>query len=387
MHKHIRLGATISLVITGACGEPAVSDGPWTAETTHLSDTVVVQTLSGSGWERPARLAEELRLGSIEGGDVAAFGDVSHVAVASDGSIFIFDAQVPQLYRFDANGTLLGRVGREGQGPGEYTGDVTGLLVLEDRVLLADPNNARLSAFAMDGTFEGSIGQVSGLRSLFSPAMALGPDGGIALSVLMVQPTPGSPMPDPWPIGLEIRGQGGDVLDTVRPQQLQGAPARTVAGPNGESVLVASETEFLFELRYHSGGALRVRMPFARVPYSEGEARMLGRALAPVAVADGKADVATPLLKGAYLEYLYSPRGQVWARRPASDSGKEASWRAPRYQPSVLDVFEPDGTYLGVVAMPTNSRPVAVTDTHVYLIVLGSLDEQYVVRYRVDAPR
>ena len=379
----LQMGTVAALAFAVACGEPAISDGPWVADTTHIGDTTVVQTVSGSIWERPARLVEELRLGTIEAGEATSFGEIKHVAVAEDGSMFVFDPQVPQLYRFDSTGELLGSVGREGEGPGEYTADVTGMIIADGRVIVADADNYRLSAYSLEGDYQGSLGPVSGLRSTFSPALAPGPEGGIAILVLMVGP--GVEIPDPWPLGLEIRGTSGEVIDTIRPQTLLGGHGRLVAGPGGDR-LVASDTEFLFELRRDNGEVLRVQMPFERAEYTEAEERMLGRALAPVAAADGQSETDLPALKDVYLEYLFTPGGRVWARRPVADRGGEASWRNPRHQPSAMDVFESDGSYLGVVLLPTNSRPVSVTDTHLYVIELGSFDEPYLVRYRVEVP-
>jgi 6-bladed beta-propeller len=382
----IRTATLLGVAIAAACGDPAISDGPWVAETTHLGDTTVVQTVSGSAWGRPARLVEEIRLGTIEAGEATSFGELSQVAVAEDGSMFLFDPQVPQLYRFDATGELIGLIGRQGQGPGEYERDVTGMIVTAGRVIVADADNYRMSAFSLDGAYLESLGPVSGLRSMFSPAVAAGPDEGFALPVLMVVGGPGVEIPEPWPIGLEIRGPGGDVLDTIPPQSLVGGHGRLLAGQDGDAVVVTSPTEFLFELRRTNGEVLRVRMPFERAEYSEAEERMLGRALAPAAAADGESEVDLPALKDTYLEYLCTPGGRVWARRPVADRGGEPSWRFPRYQPSVMDVFDVDGSYLGVVPLPTNSRPVVVTDSYAYVVELGSYDEPYLVRYRVEVP-
>jgi hypothetical protein len=160
-----RTGALLALSLAAGCGEPAISDGSWVADTTHLGDTTVVRTISGCTWERPARIVEELRLGTVEGGEVTSFGEIRHVAVAEDGSMFLFDSHVPQLYRFDADGELIGRIGRQGGGPGEYTSDVTGLLVSADRLIVADADNRRLSAFSLEGNYEGAFGTVSGTSS------------------------------------------------------------------------------------------------------------------------------------------------------------------------------------------------------------------------------
>lgn len=376
--------ALIVLLIASCNREPSVTDGPLLAEVSVVGDTTIVRNVSGSRWERPARLVEELRIGSLEGGPGPSFGEIKHVAVASDGSIFVYDPQVPQIYRFDRSGAVLERVGGEGEGPGEYTGDVTGMIVDGERLLVADADNARLSAFSLDGAYLGSLGVIHGLRSLFAPALS-GIGDALAVRVVMVPPQPGVPLPTPWPIGFERRSPEGTIRDTVPPQVLLGEPAdRLVALPSG-GLLVSTESDFVFELRHRDGEVVRVYMPLERVGYTPAELRTMGRALAPAAAADGETEASLAALKPAYLEYLVAPEGRIFARRAVRDSDDTvASWRFPLHQPSVLDVFEPDGTYLGVVPVPEGSRPVVVTVDHLYVVELGEFDEPYLMRYRVD---
>lgn len=375
-----------ALAMVSGCGELDISEGPWVAEVFQLGDTTVVRTVSGSIWERPARLSEELRLGSIDEAEETSFGAISHAAVAEDGSVFLYDAQVPQIYHFGASGKLLALIGREGEGPGEYSDRVNGVIIAGSRLLVSDPGTRRLSAFSSDGVYQGSLGPVGGLRSLFSPTLAYGLEGGIAEKILTVAPEPGVELPTPWPIGLELRDIEGDVLDTIGPQTLAGGPGRLEAGPGGNGILVGSETDFLFEVRRNDGEVVRIEMPFERVEYTEAEERVMGRALVPVGAADGQAEADLPALKETYLEYLFTTSGRIWARRPVPDPDGEPSWRMPQYQPSVMDVFDVDGSYLGVVRLPASSRPVAVTDTHLYVVELGAYEEPYLVRYRVAAP-
>jgi hypothetical protein len=60
-------------------------------------------------------------------------------------------------------------------------------------------------------------------------------------------------------------------------------------------------------------------------------------------------------------------------------------------QPVVFDVIEPNGRFLGTVAIPgvrkspydSFPRIVRARDMTVWTIELGEFDEQYVVRYRI----
>lgn len=368
------------------CGEEGIVSGPWASEIAQAGDTTVVRTLSGSVWERSARLVEEFRLGDLEGDGPTAFGDIAHAAVASDGTLFLFDSQVPQIVRFDPEGGFLGSVGREGQGPGEYSGRPSGMIVSAGRLLLSDPRNARLSAFALDGEYLGTLGPVAGLRSTFVRSLLPGAGGGFAVVILTIEPTPGEELPMPWPVGFEVRGAEGVIQDTIWPQEILGQPGRLAGVHPSGRVLVDSDADFLFELRREGGDILRIEMPFERIRYSERELQAMGPALGAITEADHGESVREVRLKPPYLEYLFSPDGRIWARRPIADPDESATWRVPQYQPSVLDVFGPDGRYFGVVPLPARMRPVAVDEAHLYVVQLGDFDEQYLVKYRVETP-
>lgn len=87
-------------------------------------------------------LVEELRIGdSEEPGDF--FGAIRGVLPGPDGGMWVLDAQVPQLRLFDQEGRLVREVGRSGQGPGEFPGNLldtcafagpAGEVWVEDRV-------------------------------------------------------------------------------------------------------------------------------------------------------------------------------------------------------------------------------------------------------------
>ena len=69
----------------------------------------------------------------IEGAEEYLFGDITELAVAPDGSIYVFDRQVPALRKYDAKGKFVRTFGRKGQGHGEYlSGGV--LAVLDPRL-------------------------------------------------------------------------------------------------------------------------------------------------------------------------------------------------------------------------------------------------------------
>jgi hypothetical protein len=98
-----------------------------------------------------ATLVPEISIGAFDGADEYMFGEVNEIAVARDGSIYMFDRQVPALRKYDVNGKFVKTFGRKGQGPGEYTSG-GGLGVLPDgRVLLWDTGNWRINVYSPAG--------------------------------------------------------------------------------------------------------------------------------------------------------------------------------------------------------------------------------------------
>ncbi len=45
---------------------------------------------------------------------------IGWVAINSKGDYFVSDGKIRQIFQFDAEGRLIRKIGRQGQGPGEY---------------------------------------------------------------------------------------------------------------------------------------------------------------------------------------------------------------------------------------------------------------------------
>jgi hypothetical protein len=57
-------------------------------------------------------------------------------------------------------------------------------------------------------------------------------------------------------------------------------------------------------------------------------------------------------------------------------------WR----EPSTFDVFERDGTWLGTVTLPPNTRFAEARGRRLWVIGTGEQGEDIVVRYRIESP-
>ncbi|MEX0692654.1 MAG: hypothetical protein WD043_12510 [Gemmatimonadales bacterium] len=96
-----------------------------------------------------------LSIGVVEGDPLLQFGTIIDAAWLSNGSIVAADAQAYELRYFDAQGRIIGRVGRRGAGPGEFRW-LQGIYVGPgDSVLGLDAN--RLNLFGPDRAFVRTI--------------------------------------------------------------------------------------------------------------------------------------------------------------------------------------------------------------------------------------
>lgn len=339
----------------------------------------------------------DLSIGTLEGDSILMFGRIGQITVDADGGIYAFDAQVPALRYFNARGEYVRTLGREGSGPGEYRDVTLGLAVRGDgRVVMRDPRNGRLNVYAPDGTPSDHWPVASGLFA--ANAMVLDHRDHMYLKILLGRPERNKP----WPIGLLHYNATGDLVDTIPPPTIAGEP--TDAGgtflprkiwelsPLG-TVVVGTNDRYAFELRRPDGTVVRIERAAERVSLEPGEraeheavSEWTRRNRAQFLTADVP---PVPPRKPFYRGFYLGERGRIWVHRytraqktdappaePDPSQRPALTWR----EPTVYDVFESDGTYLGKVrAPPRTSLQVFRGDT-VWGIRRGEFDEQYLFR-------
>lgn len=413
------LPASIGLVTLAACGAGDRSSGTaWRAVTDTIGDTIVVRTVAGSVWGEPAELVEEMRIGVFEGEDVYMFGSVRGFAVAPDGGIFVYDAQVPALRKYAPDGTYVATFGRQGGGPGEYRRSDGGVAVLPDgRIALRDPGNARMQLYTADGEPAGSWripgGRFTSQRLFVDTAgyilnwVALDLDRPLeerrnGLVRHAPDGTPGDTILAPRYDYEAPRLRAERIEDESRAVGIRGVPFMPSAdwtfSPLGYMVGSLS-TSYRLDL-FRADGVLRIAREYERVPVAAGEKTNLEertiagmRDIDPAWRWDGP---PIPDTKPPYSAVHVGADGRIWVvlHQPAreievDDSGPDRPGEPPpvRYrEPVVFDVFEPDGRYLGQVRAPDGfslSPAPFFRGDRVWAIVRDELDVQYLVRFRV----
>jgi hypothetical protein len=152
--KHHRSDLTklLPLLLLSACAGEGGTDGP----DFLVRDSGGVSIAENAGRHVADTLAwvidttEVVRIGMVEGPEEYVFGRLGGMLVTADGHILIADALTHDLRVFDVTGKFVRKVGREGEGPGEFggisqlqrlTGDTIGVIdQSSQRVDLLDPS-------------------------------------------------------------------------------------------------------------------------------------------------------------------------------------------------------------------------------------------------------
>lgn len=111
-------------------------------------------------------------------------GRVSDLALDADGRFFLSDDRQHTVWVVESSGVVSQRIGREGAGPGELDRPL-GMAILDEKVVVLDSGNDRVSIFAKDGT------HISDFRieSLLPPSgILVGNAGKIAVTSIWVEP-------------------------------------------------------------------------------------------------------------------------------------------------------------------------------------------------------
>jgi len=106
-------------------------------------------------------LIEDLVIGERAGDDNYMLYNARSVLAGPEGRIYVLDSGNSRLQVFDAEGEYIATMGREGQGPGEFSG-ANAMVIAGDRLLVKDFRNRRYSVWALDGEHIGEVSYPAG---------------------------------------------------------------------------------------------------------------------------------------------------------------------------------------------------------------------------------
>jgi hypothetical protein len=373
-----------------------------------------------------AALQPEVTIGLVEGAEEYLFGDITELAVAGDGSIYVFDRQVPALRKYDSKGKFVRTLGRKGQGPGEYLSG-GGLAVLPDgKVLLWDTGTWRINVYSPEGEYIRSLPTPSGFTGtgtlVTSRSLLVDSAGAIYVKRILRMPRRMEISRTVW---VKMRSDG-TVLDTIPVPELGvETPSVTAQTTNSSSsanvpfapraltalspfgyFVTAFPNRYAFELRPLKPArqivSVRREVQPERVSAEERndarskiESQM--RRVDPGWNWNGP-DI--PRFKPAFENVAIGTDGRVWVavvQETAPRSGGSfgigsgrAGGQVVRPTPSneppkagLYDVFERDGTYVGQVALPLRFTAVFRRGDQLWGIGYDEDEVATVKRFRV----
>ena len=83
-------------------------------------DVELVEAYGTAPIAHTATLVPEVSIGLVDGPDEYLFGYIASIAMATDGTIYVMDRDVPALRVYNADGTYRTTFGRGGGGPSRF---------------------------------------------------------------------------------------------------------------------------------------------------------------------------------------------------------------------------------------------------------------------------
>jgi len=378
-----------------------------------------------------ATLVREMSFGSLDGPDEYVLGAISEIAVARDGSIYVFDRQVPSLRKYDAAGKFVKLFGRKGQGPGEYL-NAGGLVLSRDgRVLLWDTGNWRVNVYAPDGAALPSWSTASGADGSFSFTTGRSLLVDTAGRVYVKRPIYAARGRQSRTVWIRYRVDG-TVIDTLEvPQFAYTTPEVRATSASGNSVstgdvpfsavpkwamspfgslVTGIPSRYAFEI--HPGPGKPVVSVRRDVPPTSVSGQERDSARAAVEQRMRRTDPAwswngpdIPKTKPFYAGLSFGEDGRIWVPIVAEvtpaiggltmsmGAGMGRTGIAPTPptnassisvpRPALFDVYEPDGTYFAQVEVPPRVASVVRRGDYIWGIQFDDDDVEHVVRFRI----
>lgn len=350
-----------------------------------------------SGWT----VGPVLRVGGATG--EAAFGRVSDIAPRADGGMWVLDGQNSLVTSFDEEGALVARFGGEGDGPGELRNARSVFETETGRVAVGGPFPPLLHWFEGDGEFVGAVRVTESFDATGDPLpprfarWSVTRSGRAFADLFAVPSLGGGPRVRHTVTGFEGDGLADARRDTVITWTVAGTPsdpsARLPIVPaiprwtTGPGPLVWWTPGRPYEIRAYDGTGRPVRtltLDREAVPVTREVREAIAAGLrASAARGAGEIGLVENALSRADWPDELPHVADLWVSFP---DGRvfSAPYLPESFQPGapkLVDVFEPDGGYSGVLTLPARFSPRRFAGGFVYGVETDELDLEYAVRY------
>jgi hypothetical protein len=327
-----------------------------------------------------------LEIGEVDGDPGYLFSRISDVRLLPGGGVAVADAGLQAVRLYAPDGRFLRDLGRQGQGPGEFTSIMGLRVVAPDTVLAYDAAEGRLTTFLASGEllstqpFRGDDGFPEAYIGAFD-------DGGHAVAWIARAPRdPSQVTPDPMQIG-RFGPDGGlrSILGSAPGMRRLRSPLpfspHFLAAMSGDSVFFTDGSDGRITVAGPDGGPGRTFRVEAERPEAEDAWRSLEELIEDPDQFDalrGLRDLPGADSVPIFSELRMHDEDRLWLKRyePATDSHRLSRRRTG----GEWLVVERDGRVIARVAIPDGFRPEHVKGDRVAGV---ALDELGVERVRV----
>jgi hypothetical protein len=349
--------------------------------------------------------------------DTSLFSEVGEIEVDAANRVWLFDYQANRLFIFDSTGALVRRIGRQGQGPGEFASG-SGMVAMPDTgIAIWDARNARVSFFTSSGDFRSSWPLPSGFFT--SNGLYIDSAGSLYLRRPVTAPREGEIL---GRMGLVRLADGGVFTDSLVPVDIPVERETYVAvSSDGGS---RSSTAFRYAPNYywdyHPGGFFvaahggRYELILER---KNAKPVVIRRTATPVPLLpDEKTEEKEyitwsmrqtqpswtwtggdlPDAKAPLTGVTVTRDGNIWARVTTASElipndelppQKENGPPLRRYRtPIVYEVYSPAGRFLGRVPLPPRTTMFQADGDFIWGIMRDQDDLPSIVRFRLSRP-
>jgi hypothetical protein len=398
----------LGLLIVSAC---SAGEAGWNGTIADSAGVTITTNTDQGVWTESERwtVEEELRIGSLGGDPNYQFGQIGSIGVASDGRIFVIDAQAQQVKAFSVDGQFERSMGAPGAGPGELgPGAMFVLVTPGDTLLVPDLANRRVNRYAPDGSSQGSfpLELEKGIPMQWRNASS-----GVVAEQVRPLALPDMPASDSMDAVL-LLGSDGTVLDTLL--KFPSGGTLNLGGQSPEITLFSAEPiwtvspertiaygvndDYRIEV-FSAGGSLErvIIMPFERTSVADRDKEAVMGSLEQMWMQAGVPPQALPQLRSmvqfgeffpAFAQIQVGPHGSLWVQhyQPVSELSDEELENYNLIEESGApdwDVFNAAGQFLGRVTMPERFAPRIFVGDRVYGVLRDEMDVQFVLRLRV----
>lgn len=369
---------------------------------------IVENTFDSVGGRISVDTTPAFRIGSGAEDAAPLFGHVTSVHVLASGTIAILDLTESNLVFVDTTGTVLGRAGGQGSGPGEFPamgmvqtfagqGDSLYAVLNRSDVAVFVPSRF-VRAFKLTplpgGGFPMPVAVVGSGLVTANRLQRSHPDAGVYRDSVILQ-------------RYALDGTLGETLDAVPNVETRYHPMGSYSAPFGRRLQAASKQDWMvtgfpehFEIAWRSNDGRIAQVARLSMPEIPMTAAIVDRHKARVFDKFGgspdermamEADLGLdqlPKALPAFADVKVDGMGRAWVREYTdldglgpmnADRGKGPRWRPDR--PARWWVFGNDGDFLGTVRLPSGFVVHDIGRDQIVGVTRDADDVEYVVGY------